>query len=376
MQTLLIKRLTKLLIALSILFGCILGFNLFKSFMIQRFFATYEPPAVYVSSVSALKKEWQPNLYAVGLLKAQRGVEVNAEVPGNVVALHFQSGESVTAGQPLLDLDDSVEQATLAYNAADLALKKLNYNRQLSLLKQQATSTSTVDEAKANLEKSEASVTKIKAQIAQKHISAPFSGRLGIREVNLGQYITPGSTPIVTLQSYDTILVEFYLPEQYLPAIKPGQKFTARFEAYPQWVFEGDITAFNSSIDPNNHNLKIEGKLNNCAMTEVDPRPHSSAQQAPKVIHCTPKPNTSRYAFMPGMYAALEVYKPEKYSVIVLPSTAIDYSLYGNSVFVISKNDKGQLVANRRFITTGAQRDNETIITSGLKAGELVVGSG
>lgn len=163
-----------MIVALAIVFGGIIGFNLFKSFMIKRFFASYEPPAISVSSVTALQKNWKPHLAAVGNFVAINGVDVNSEASGNVVKIHFESGQYLEKDSPLIDIDDSVDQATLKFNQAELALRELNYKRQFDLFKRGATSSSVVDEATASLQQAQANVEQRQAEIRKKHILAPF----------------------------------------------------------------------------------------------------------------------------------------------------------------------------------------------------------
>lgn len=382
-----------MIIALSIVFGGIIAFNLFKAFMMKRFFASFEPPAVTVSSVQAKKQQWKPRISAVGNFVARNGVEVNAQVSGNVVDIHFKSGQFIEKGKPLVDIDDTVEEATLKFNQSDLALQELNYKRQVDLYKKGATPSSNVDEARAKLLQAQANVEKTNAVIRQKHIAAPFSGRLGIRQVNLGQYITPGQTSIVTLQSMDPLFLEFYLPEQLLKKIYVGQGITFSVEQNPNIIFEGKITAINSKVDVNTHNILVQATVPNCSTKSLVHPQKSNLIQVKKssfhikpIIQCSTKNNEEQkvhsFNFIPGMFAEIEINQPTTSEVIVLPSTAISYSLYGNSVFVIEKDkasDKSKnevLRAKRIFVTTGEQQGNYTVIKKGIKEGQLVVSSG
>lgn len=388
------KRLIVLIILLVIIFGGIIGFNLFKGFMIKRFFAHYEAPAMTVSSVKAKKIDWQPHLPAVGNFVAVNGVEVGSQASGNLIAIHFESGQYVEKDAPLIDIDDSVDQANLHFNQAELALKELNYKRQADLFTRGATPSSSVDEAKANLQQSQANVEKIQAQIKQKHIVAPFAGQVGIRQVNLGQYITPGTTSIVSLQSLDPLYLEFYLPEQYFKHLFLNQKVQIRVEEFPNAVFEGKISAINSKVDPNTHNIQVQATLPNCPAAAVHTPQRSSLLKVSKqdnskeiVITCDTdlniKNKVNKFVFLPGMFAAIAVEQEKIPNVIVLPSTSISYSLYGNSVFIIEedkdkKDNDGKpiLHVKRVFVSTGAQDGNYTVINSGVKDGQLVVSSG
>nr|HAT8712735.1 efflux RND transporter periplasmic adaptor subunit [Legionella jordanis] len=387
------KRMTIMIIALVVVFGGIIAFNLFKSFMIKRFFASYEPPAVSVSSVTAIKKNWEPRIAAVGNFVAMNGVDVGSEASGKVVNIHFESGQYLEKGQPLIDIDDSVDQATLKFNKADLTLRELNYKRQADLFKRGATSSSSVDEATANLAQAQANVEKTEAEIQHKHITAPFSGKVGIRQVSLGQYITPGQTSIVTLQSMDPLFLEFYLPEQMLQRLHLNQEIQFTVEEFPNATFKGKITALNAKVDPNTHNIWVQATVPNCPAPANNPKTLNfvstqSQSVERKLIACDSNSNqknhVTQFAFIPGMFASISIEQPAIPDVIVLPSTAISYSLYGNSVFVIEKDKNGKkdkdgkdiLRARRVFVSTGDQEGNYTVVLSGIKEGQQVASSG
>jgi membrane fusion protein (multidrug efflux system) len=383
------KPMRKMVIILAVVFGGIIAFNGIKAFMIKRYFSHYVPPAVTVSSVKAETKSWSPDISAVGNFEAINGVEINSEVSGQIIKLHFDSGQYVQKNTPLLDLDDSVEQATLAYNQADLALQQINYKRQLDLLKRGATPSSSVDESKAKLMQAEANVQKTQAQINQKHIKAPFSGQLGLRKINIGQYVTPGQTEIISLQSLDPLYLKFNLPEQDINKLRIGQRIFFSVQQTPNYVFEGKITAINSRIDTETHNIEIQAIVVNCPTLAMK-SPETSPLVTVKKGHFNEKPilicnsqinaqkKTSFFNFIPGMFAAIRVEQPPIPNTIVLPSTAISYSLYGNSVFVIEKDNKDPniLYAKRVFVKTGSQEGNFTVIRSGINSGQEVVSSG
>ena len=381
-------------IALLIVFGGIIAFNLIKSFMMSRFFAHFTPPAVTVSSVKAVKRKWEPHINAVGNFVAINGVEVNSEAAGNVVAIHFNSGEYVEENKPLIDIEDSIDQATLKANKSEQALQDLNYKRQTDLIKRGATSGSSVDEARAKLLQAEAAVEKTTAMIREKHITAPFAGQLGIRLVNIGQYITPGQTAIASLQSMDPLYLQFYVPEQLYKHIRINQGITFSIEQNPNLIFEGKITAINSKVDSSTHNIQVQATLPNCPESAMNDPAHSKLIKIKKLpydrrilVSCSSEANVKnkvvKYNFIPGMFAAIEIEQPAIPDVIVLPTTAISYSLYGNSVYIIEKdkdnndkNDKDALVVKRVFVSTGDQEGNFTIIKQGVKEGQLVVSSG
>lgn len=384
-------RLVRIIIILLVVFGGLVGFNLFRDYKIKEFFKHYTPPAVSVSTVRAYRKTWHPTIPGVGSFIAINGVDVNSEASGNVTDIFFRSGQYVKKNKSLIQIDDSIERATLKDAQAQLALNKISYKRQSDLIKTQSTSSSSVDKAKAALAESNALVEKIQAQINQKNIKAPFSGRLGVRQVNLGQYITPGNTKIVTLQSMDPLYLHFYLPEQFVKKLYVGQPIRFRVEAYPGLYFEGKINAINSKIDIDTHNVLVQASLPNCprdllkhqdsglAKTKEDPLINAM------VTHCSTtennKQNINSFSFIPGMFADIEVILPSIEDVIVVPRTAISYSLYGNSVFIvkIEKDKDTQKSIKRvykRFISTGEERGNEVIITQGVQEHDEIVNSG
>ena len=381
--------------ALLVVFGGIIAFNLIKTFMIKRFFANYTPPAVTVSSAIAQEVDWHPTLNTIGNFVAINGVEVNSEASGNVTHINFVSGQYVDKDEPLIVIDDSVDQALLKFNQSDLILKQLDYKRQTDLFKKGATSTSNLDAANANLQQAEARVEQIQAQIKQKHIGAPFAGRLGIRQVNLGQYITPGQTSIVTLQSMDPLYLEFYLPEQLYKQVHLNQKVKFSVEEYPNYLFEGKVTAINSKIDLTTHNVLVHATLPNCPIEVLkDPTKSPLAKTSKElrgnklIINCNHELNTKNkiknFVFVPGMFAYVELNQPLQKNTIIVPSTAVSYSLYGNAVYIIEKNKEGKknsdgsdlLTVTRVFVTTGDQQGNYTVIRKGLKPGALVVSTG
>lgn len=389
------KRMIIMGIALLVVFGGIIAFNLIKSLMIKRFFAHYQPPAVTVSSAIAQKVNWTPSISAIGNFVAINGVEVNAETSGNVVKINFESGQYVDKGAALIDIDDSVEQAVLKFNQSELVLKQLNYKRQTDLLKRGATPGSSVDEAHANLQQAEAKVEQVQAQIKQKHIEAPFAGRLGIRQINLGQYISPGQTSVVSLQSLDPLHLEFYLPEQLYKHIRLNQAITFSVEEFPNILFEGTISAINSRIDLNTHNVMVHAILPNCPVEMIKDPTKSPLVTTRKevrgdklIVTCNSALNEKNkvkdYIFIPGMFASIAIEQPAQENTVIVPSTAISYSLYGNAVYVIEKGKKDKnnkdapvpLTVHREFVVTGEQQGNYTVIKKGIKAGQMVVSTG
>lgn len=383
-----------LLLSLLIIF-LVIGWKVFQIASGMMKFKNYHPKAVTVSTVTVTTRSWHPHIDAVGNFVATNGVDVNSQSSGNVVKIYFESGEYVQKGAPLIDIDDSIDQAVLKNFKATLKLKELDYKRQTDLFPKGATSKSSVDESRANLDKAKADVEKTEAEILQKHITAPFSGVLGIRQVNLGQYVTPGQTTIVTLQALDPLYLDFYLPEHLYKNIHKDQAIQFSLEEFPKVLFRGKISAINSKVDIKTHNIKVQATLPNCPEKALKDPLHSKFIQVKKdlergklLVQCDTNKNTSnkieQFLLLPGMFATLSVEQPPIPNVIVLPSTAISYSLYGNAVYVLEKRKDGQknqdgkevYTVNRQFITIGEQQGNLTVITKGLKQGQLVVSSG
>ncbi len=387
------KRMKIMIISLIIVFGGLVAFNVIKGFVINYFFTHYVPPAVTISSVRATHQNWQPSISAVGNFVAVNGVDVNSQAGGQIVAIHFNSGQFIEKGSPLVDIDDAVDQAKLKFDLADLALQETNFRRQTDLLKRNATASSSVDQAQAQLLEAKANVERDQAMINLKHITAPFSGVLGIRQINLGQYIEPGKTGIVPLQSMDPIYLQFYLPEQLQEQITLNQSLLFSIEQNPGLLFAGKITAINSRVDSNTHTIEVQATIANCPNDELSDLKHphliklkQQSSTGNTVVMCNSQLNASnkvtQYSFIPGMFAAIEVNQPTIPDVVVLPSTAISYTMYGDSVFIIEKQaepDKQGLdvfTVKRVFVTTGDRQGNVTVIKQGIEPGQLVVATG
>ncbi|WP_394560805.1 efflux RND transporter periplasmic adaptor subunit [Aquipseudomonas alcaligenes] len=352
--------LRRMLIMLGVVLVVVLALAAYKGFSIYQQIQMFSAPqpAISVSAANAEEKSWQSRLPAIGTLKAYQGVDLTAEVEGTVEAVLFQSGEKVTLGQPLLQLDSKVERAILATAEAVRSLARVEFERGQNLVKRQAISKSEYDRLNAEVLKAEASVTQLKAQLDKKRILAPFAGTIGIRQVDTGDYLSPGN-PFATLQDLSKLYVDFFLPEQDYPQLAIGQRVRISVAAYPGEVFEGEVNALNPKVEVTTRNVQVRALL--------------------------PNPDNK---LLPGMFANLEVLLPGEKPQVVVPETAITYTLYGNSVYVIGeqkddkgavvKDDKGQvqLVVERRFIETGERRDGVVLVLKGLKAGEQVVTAG
>jgi membrane fusion protein (multidrug efflux system) len=266
-------------------------------------------------------------------------------VAGKVSEIRFESGQPVEAGTMLLQIDDSVDQAELAGIVAERRLAELQYTRRKELLGNKTISQSDVDEARLRLENATAQLAAKQAIIAKKRITAPFSGWLGIRQVDQGEYIQPG-VAIVPLESLDPIYVDFSLPERHLDQLSVGQLVEIAVQAFPGESFTGRISAMNPGIDPGTRSQRLRATLEN-------PRDR---------LH-------------PGMFAEVRTLLPQRPAVLTLPQTAITYNPYGDSVFVIQQDDSGTRV-QRRQVETGGVRNGRVEIVQGLQAGERVVIAG
>ena len=319
---------------------------------IQQFQAP--KPAIDVETELARRMDWQSRLPAIGTLRASQGIDLSVEIAGTITDVQFQSGEKVSKGQPIVLLDSEMERASLASAEADLNLSRVEFQRARSLLDRQAISRSEYDRLNAESQKAEASVAQLRASLAKKRILAPFAGTIGIRQVDVGDYIAAG-TPIATLQDLSTLYVDFFLAEQHVPLLALGQKVQLRVAAYPDQRFEGVITALNPKVETTTRNVQVRAELAN-----PDGR------------------------LLPGMFADLQVLLPTETAQVVVPETAITYTLYGNSVLLVTEGtppegvttDEPYLVVERRFVTTGERRDGLTVILEGLEGGEQVITAG
>lgn len=322
-----------------------------KLLMVHWFMSHYEEPPVYVSTIKAELKTWHLTLDTVGTLKASNGVEVNSQVSGQILSIVFQSGDHVKQGDLLVQLNDDVDQQALLRDEAKLRLDKVDYDRKQLLIKENAVARSAVDIAKASYLQSQAAVASDQVMIAQKKIRAPFSGKIGIRQVNIGQYITPG-TSIVTLQALNPLYVDFSLPEQDLPLLHKDQDVTMKVDAYPNQLFHGKISAINAAIDVNTRSIAVRATI----------------------------PNDNE-ALFPGLFANVSVILPDKQNVITVPQTAVTYSLYGDVIYVAEdkgKDKKGQpiLTAVQKYVKVGDRHGLSVAVQEGIQTGDEVVTSG
>jgi membrane fusion protein (multidrug efflux system) len=345
--------LRRMLIMLGVVLLVVLALAASKGLSIYREIQMFSAPqpAISVSAAKAVEQPWQTRLPAIGTLKAIQGVDLTVEVGGTVREMLFNSGEQVSLKQPLLQMDSDVEQASLGTAQAELGLARVEFERGRSLVNRQSISQSEFDRLSASLQKANASVAQLQALLAKKRILAPFAGTIGIRQVEVGDYLSPG-TIIATLQDLSKLHVDFFLPEQAVPKLVLGERVRLSVAAYPDESFEGAITAINPKVEDSTRNVQVRAMLDN--------------------------PDGK---LLPGMFANLQVLLAEQPVRVVVPETAITYTLYGNSVYVIEEqaaegDTPAQLQVQRRFIETGERRQGQVVILKGLQAGEQVVTAG
>ncbi|MES2821308.1 MAG: efflux RND transporter periplasmic adaptor subunit [Pseudomonadota bacterium] len=353
----LLRRMLIMLAVVLIVVAALAAFKINAFMQMGKAFSAPQP-AISVGAAKAEQMQWQSRLPAIGTLRARQGVDLAVEVGGTVKELLFSSGEKVELNQPLLQLDSAVEQASLGTAEAELGLAKVEFERGRSLVSRQTISKSEFDRLSAQLQKANASVAQLRATLDKKRILAPFAGTIGIRQVDVGDYVATGTT-IATLQDLSRLHVDFYLPEQNAPQLAIGEQVRIKVAAYPEEVFEGRIEAINPKVEETTRNLLIRADLDN-----------------------------PQARLLPGMFADLAVLLPSEAPQVVVPETAITYTLYGNSVYVIEAkkgedgkvepDDKGQpmLVVQRRFVDTGERREGRVVVRKGLQPGEQVVTAG
>jgi len=374
-----VKRFLIAAMIVGLFLGGVGYFNLvFKPKMIGEFMKKMVPPPATVTAEAARTESWSDRVRAIGTLVAIEGVDVAPQLGGMVTEYYFESGHDVAQGDKLVKLDTSVEEADLADNKATLAQTLLDYERQAKLVKTGAVSQAVLDQTIAKRDSAAAAVQKMEATIAQKTITAPFAGRLGLRHVEKGQYVEPGHA-LVWLQSRDPVWVDFPVPEGDIGKFKLGSAVELAADAYPGQLFKGEVEAFDAKLGSDTRTLMVRARV----------------------------PNSDR-KLMPGMFANVAVLAGGAKEVITVPRTAVTYGLYGDSVWVVNEGapapapappptasaepvasaaaadatpvgaipDEPKLTAERRFVRVGPTEGDRVAILEGVKAGEQVVTSG
>jgi membrane fusion protein (multidrug efflux system) len=346
------KRMIIMLLIVGLVLGAIFAFEwVFLPGIKKQVLASFANPPQTVSTAVASAQSWQPELRAIGSLRAVRGADLSPQVGGTVSAIHFDSGADVKEGDLLIELSSADDVAKLNSLKAQAELARITLERDQRQLQAQAVSKQVVDTDAQNYRSYQAQVAQQQATLDYKVIRAPFAGRLGIRQIDVGQYLAPG-TPVVTLQSLDPIFVDFSLPQQDVAKVNVGQKVGVRVDTYADQVFAGTISAINAKVDPATRNVQVRATIGN-----PDRR------------------------LLPGMFAnvTIDVGQPQNY--ITLPKTAVTYNPFGSTVYLVDdkgKDAKGQdqLVARQVFVTTGDTRGDQVAIVKGINPGDTVVTAG
>ncbi len=346
-----IKKIILTIVGLLLLVGALAGLKLLQFQTMAAQGAKFVPPPETVTTATVNADRWQPTLTAIGSVAAVQGVTVSTETSGTVKNIAFESGATVKAGEVLVELDTAIEQAQLRSAAASADLARANLDRARDLRTKNMVSAADFDAAEAQAKQTIAQMDNLRAVLAKKTIRAPFVGRLGIRQINLGQFLDNGAA-VVSLQSLDPVYVNFTLPQRYLAQLRVGMTVRVTTDAFPQQTFAGKLTAISPELDSVTRNVRLQATLTN---------PDSRLQ--------------------PGMFVEVTAVLPETEPVLMIPATAVLYAPYGDSVFMIEekKDEKTGVVGkvlNQKFVRLGRARGDFVVVASGLDAGQTVVSSG
>jgi membrane fusion protein (multidrug efflux system) len=345
------KRMTGMIVAVILVIAAIAAWKIITVRALIAKMSAMKPAPVAVSTAKATEETWQPRLHAVGSFVSVQGVILSNELDGTVTKIAFESGALVKEGDLLVQLDISSEEAQLASAEASSQLAQINLKRAQELRTKDTNSQADLDASAAQARQNAASVDQIRAIIAKKTLRAPFSGRLGIRQINVGQFIK-GGTAIVPLQAMDPLYVNFSLPQQEVTDLQVGQSVNVTVDAYPGVVFEGKINAINSRVDDATRNVQVQATVAN-----ADER------------------------IKPGMFATVDVVLPHQQQFVTLPLAAITYNPYGNSIYVVEDKGKDEaghpeLTVRQQFVELGDRRGDQVAVLKGVQAGEEVVTAG
>ncbi|MEM0556569.1 MULTISPECIES: efflux RND transporter periplasmic adaptor subunit [Aeromonas] len=342
-----------LLIAIA-LFGSVIGFNLFKQKMIAKYMANRPEPEFPVTAMVTKAQDWIPTIEAIGFIEPNQGVTLSTELSGTIDTITFESGKPVKADQLLLSLDSSVEKANLRASQAKLPAAKAKFDRFQNLYKTSSISKEQLDEAEAAYRSLEADIESLKATIARREVRAPFSGVVGLRNVFLGQYLQPG-TDIVRLEDTSVMRLRFTVPQTDISKIKLGQIIKINVDAYPQTQFDGHITAIEPAVNYQSGLIQVQADI-----------PNNDGQ------------------LRSGMFARASIILPTVQNQIVVPQSAISFTLYGQNVYVLKESEEtdkeGKKVIVKRakqvVVKAGERRGNDVHVLSGIQAGDEIVLSG
>lgn len=339
------RRMLIMLLILSLFFGGLFGWKAFVGGRMRAAIAERGPPVATVSTAKVEASSWIPELRTVATLRSAQSVAVTAQVDGQIIGLYFESGDQVERGTLLVQQYVADDVADLKALQADLRLAEIDIKRIRQLVAEQLLPQRDLDSATSRLDRVRAEKESLEVAIGKKSIRAPFDGRLGIRQVNLGQFIEPGD-PIVRLESLDQLFADFKLPQQALPRLRVGQDVQIEVDAWPGEQFAGSVMAIEPGIDDATRNVSLRAQIDN-----TDGR------------------------LRPGMFAEIGVALPERREVLLVPQTAINFSPFGNSVYVIEDSGEGSIARNV-YVSVGETRGDLIEVTRGLGPGQEVVTSG
>lgn len=355
------KRMMWMLVITAVVFGGLFGMKWFGNKMMNQYFDNMPMPAAAVSSAKAASLSWRSTISGVGTVVASQGTRISSESGGLVAKVHFESGAQVKRGDLLVTLSAGSEQADLARLQSQATLAKSELSRLQRLYKLEAISKSELDRAETDFRATQSAADGQRAKLAQKQIRAPFSGQLGIRQVDVGQYLQAGET-MVTLQQLDPVYIDFTLPEKDVLLVDVGQSVKVTLDGQNDRVFEGVVSAIEPQVNVQTRNFKVRANVANADRS-----------------------------LRPGQFARAEIALPDVRKVVAIPLTSVSYNPYGNSVYVIVKapqkaaaegkeataeKSKDELVVRRRFIKTGEARGDMVEVTEGVNAGDEVATSG
>jgi membrane fusion protein (multidrug efflux system) len=343
-------RMTIMLLLVALAAAGLIGFQQFKAGILKQVVATIRSEVPTVATAKASLQQWQPRQTAVGSARASKGADLAAEIAGVVDTIDFESGQNVAAGTALLRLRPNDDDAKLAQLQASADLANVTLLRDQKQLAAHGVAQATVDSDAANLKVARALVGAQEAVMAEKVVRAPFAGRLGVRQVDVGQFVAAG-TAIVTLQQLDPMFVDFYLPQQALGQIAVGQKVEVTADAYPGRTFDGVVSSLNAKVDSSSRMLQVRASI----------------------------PNADG-ALLPGMYLGVAVDSGEAKSLVTIPLAAVAFNPYGSLVYVLhdgkDAQGKDQQTVKQQFVTTGASRGDQVSILKGIGANDVVVTAG
>jgi len=346
-----IKRMIIMLMIVGVILAGIFGFIRFKGQMIKQFMSAQGEPIQTVSTTAVESLEWQPKLDAVGTIQASQSVNISAEVAGMVEEIYVKQGENVQSGTPLVQLRTYDEQAKLDALKAAVQLAELTYKRDKAQFEASAISQQTLDIDKANWEIAKANVAQQQALLNKKLIRAPFTGQIGVRQIDVGQYLDPGAA-ITTLQALDSVYVDFYLPQQTLGTLKLGQKVHLKVDTYPSELFTGELIVINPKVEINTRNVRLRALLKN-----------------------------PQHKLLSGMYVSVNIATGGLKSQLTLPRSVLTFNAFGSSIYKLEQagldsQGKPKLIAKQSLVITGETRGDQIAILKGINAGDTIVTTG